>query len=268
MLGVYTQRTDSGLGRLSVGFLGAGLLYGGLFAIFLLQEKPLLVEKAPEPDPVMFWLAPPPPAAAPPLGGGATARAAVQPEVAPRKTNLAPKTTPRNTPEAAPKPSAPSTEAPATVDLSGPGSPFGEEWGKEGGIPGGIPDGVPGGSPDGVPGGIPGNPPGNKAGGFLPDEGGPIPLKPGMDQPKKIADKCPPPEYPAAARDAAITGSVSIKLTVTREGKVKDPVILEGPEVFHEAALASVKACEYEPALFNGHPVAVTMLVRINFSLR
>jgi len=52
-------------------------------------------------------------------------------------------------------------------------------------------------------------------------------------------------------------GFVAIRLTVTADGHVKDPVLLKlvGPEGFGRTALEDVKTWEYEPATADGVPV-------------
>jgi protein TonB len=89
-----------------------------------------------------------------------------------------------------------------------------------------------------------------------------------MEPPKKIADKCPPPPYPEQARTAGLTGKVKIRITVTREGKVEKLDILDGPEIFQDAAKEYLQNCIFTPAQFNGKAIAVTKLEVVDFTLR
>jgi protein TonB len=95
-----------------------------------------------------------------------------------------------------------------------------------------------------------------------------VPLSREMIQPQKVPGECPDPLYPDAARNAGITGVVLIKVTISREGTVEDAKIVDGSEIFQQAALDAVKKWKYTPASFNGRTIAVTMMVRVNFTLR
>ena len=78
------------------------------------------------------------------------------------------------------------------------------------------------------------------------------------------------PVYPLAAKQAGIEGSVLVEFTVSSEGLVTDPVIVEAsPEgYFEEATLASLAFYRYKPQLEEGQPVAVTgVRNRVNFAL-
>ena len=51
-----------------------------------------------------------------------------------------------------------------------------------------------------------------------------------------------PPVYPDLARQAGIDGTVMVQTLVGKDGKVKEAHVVEGPEVLHSAAVASVRA--------------------------
>lgn len=78
------------------------------------------------------------------------------------------------------------------------------------------------------------------------------------------------PQYPRRALDKNIEGYVIVEYTVTRQGTVKDPVVIEAnPEsIFNEAAIKSVLRYKYKPRVVNGEPVEVAgVRTKINFEL-
>ncbi|HSY48749.1 MAG TPA: energy transducer TonB [Thermoanaerobaculia bacterium] len=75
------------------------------------------------------------------------------------------------------------------------------------------------------------------------------------------------PVYPEEARKARITGVVIVKAVITREGKVKDAVVLKPVPMLNDAALAAVKQWTFEPGTLNGQPVDVVFDLAVNFSL-
>lgn len=79
---------------------------------------------------------------------------------------------------------------------------------------------------------------------------------------------CEPPVYPAMVREAGIDGTVMVRVLVGVNGKVKDAVVMDGPSVLREAALASARTAVFEPALQGIHPVEVWVVIPITFQLR
>jgi len=78
-----------------------------------------------------------------------------------------------------------------------------------------------------------------------------------------------PPEYPMAAMNNRIEGSVLLRFTVTETGTVADPKVLRSnpPGVFERAAMRSVLRWKYQPQLANGEPISVLSYTRIIFRL-
>ncbi|HWB83002.1 MAG TPA: TonB family protein [Bryobacteraceae bacterium] len=74
-----------------------------------------------------------------------------------------------------------------------------------------------------------------------------------------------PPEYPALARQARITGTVTLQATVGADGRVKDVKILRGHPLLQKAAIDAVKQWVYRPALLNGSPVDQETQIVLNF---
>lgn len=75
------------------------------------------------------------------------------------------------------------------------------------------------------------------------------------------------PVYPEMARRAGLQGQVLVAFIVTREGRVAEPRVLKGPEIFRAAALEAVRQFLFEPAMQNDRGVAVRMTIPIRFSL-
>jgi TonB family protein len=78
----------------------------------------------------------------------------------------------------------------------------------------------------------------------------------------------PVPEYPQAAKDKEIEGTVQLRLLVGKDGKVIDAFVsTHADPLLDEAALTAVRKAEFKPATQHGKPVAVWVQVPIKFSL-
>ena len=77
----------------------------------------------------------------------------------------------------------------------------------------------------------------------------------------------PTPTYPEKARKERIEGKVTLKLLVHVDGSVRDVNVLEGPEVFHQAAIDATLQWRFKPAEHNGKVVPVWVVTPIKFSL-
>jgi len=75
------------------------------------------------------------------------------------------------------------------------------------------------------------------------------------------------PEYPEAARQAGIQGTVVLDAVVNPEGAVAQLKVLSGPEALSRAATDAVRWWRYEPYLINGQPATVETNVVVNFRL-
>ncbi len=92
---------------------------------------------------------------------------------------------------------------------------------------------------------------------YVPMEKAPVPVK----QVK--------PEYPDIARKAGMEGKVWVKIWVTKEGKIKQVVIIKSDsEIFNQAAINAAKQFVFTPALSAAGPVAVWVTFPFIFSLR
>ncbi|KMT64599.1 energy transducer TonB [Catenovulum maritimum] len=67
------------------------------------------------------------------------------------------------------------------------------------------------------------------------------------------------PVYPRRAQQRGIEGYVIVEFTVTKLGKVKDPVVVKAePEnIFDKAAVAAAMKFKYKPRVVNGEPMEV-----------
>jgi len=82
--------------------------------------------------------------------------------------------------------------------------------------------------------------------------------------PKKIKDV--PPVYPALAKSAGVSGTVTIEATIGPDGKVADATVVQSIPLLDQAALDAVRQWEYLPSMLNGVPVPVLVTVTINFA--
>ena len=78
------------------------------------------------------------------------------------------------------------------------------------------------------------------------------------------------PQYPRRAMDAGLEGFVLLEFTVTREGTVRDPRVIESSSgLFERAATDAVMRFRYRPRVIDGEPVEVPgVRFRMIFELR
>lgn len=77
------------------------------------------------------------------------------------------------------------------------------------------------------------------------------------------------PQYPPRAAERGLEGYVTLEFIVTRQGTVRDPVVIESSNsVFNRAALDAVQRFRYRPRVIDGEPVEVPgVRFRITFEL-
>lgn len=77
------------------------------------------------------------------------------------------------------------------------------------------------------------------------------------------------PEYPARARSSAVSGFVTLSLRIGSDGAVQDVRVLEAQPagVFDAAAMEAIKQWSFEPATYQGGPVAVRVRQTLRFEL-
>jgi TonB family protein len=97
-----------------------------------------------------------------------------------------------------------------------------------------------------------------------PTETGVRPLPPNVTRPKLIHSELP--KYPKDAKKAGIAGTVVLKATIAKDGRVKDPEYVSGPEELADSAINAVKKWKYQPMLINGKPVEVSTNISVEFN--
>jgi len=73
------------------------------------------------------------------------------------------------------------------------------------------------------------------------------------------------PKYPPVAWEAGLEGTVFVSFTVDAGGRVRDPHVVKGPEVFRREALEALRQYAFRPAYQNDRAVSVRMTLRIKF---
>jgi len=76
------------------------------------------------------------------------------------------------------------------------------------------------------------------------------------------------PLYPDIAKEAGVEGTVLVRVLVGDDGFVKDMFIIQSIPMLDEAAAEAAWTAVFKPALQKDRPVAVWMVIPINFSLR
>ena len=74
-----------------------------------------------------------------------------------------------------------------------------------------------------------------------------------------------PAVYPAIAKARRLSGTVDVRVTIGKDGKVINPRFVSGAPVFKDAAFEAVTQWRYKPAMLNGQPVEQEQEIKINF---
>ncbi|HIE64303.1 MAG: energy transducer TonB [Nitrospira sp.] len=79
-----------------------------------------------------------------------------------------------------------------------------------------------------------------------------------------------PPRYPRRAIRSKIEGVVTVEFTITSEGSVIDPTVVQAvpPSVFNRAALQAIRRWKFRPKFIEGKPVQRRAMQNIRFSLQ
>lgn len=79
-----------------------------------------------------------------------------------------------------------------------------------------------------------------------------------------------PPRYPRRAVRSKIEGIVTVEFTITRDGSVIDPSVVQAapPSVFNQAALQAIRRWKFRPKFVEGKAVQRRALQNIRFSLK
>ena len=77
----------------------------------------------------------------------------------------------------------------------------------------------------------------------------------------------PPPEYPQMARDSRVEGVVLVRLLVGVDGRTKDMFVIQSIPMLDGAAADAAWGAVFKPGLKDGEPVAVWVVIPMEFSL-
>ncbi|MDQ1472149.1 MAG: periplasmic protein TonB [Bryobacterales bacterium] len=97
---------------------------------------------------------------------------------------------------------------------------------------------------------------------FTPNQ---IRVAPNAQSPKVLL--APPPNYPAAAMQGNIQGTVRLQVVIGQDGAVTDVRPISGHPMLVQPAVDAVKTWTYRPTLLNGSPVSVVTTVDVPFTL-
>jgi len=79
------------------------------------------------------------------------------------------------------------------------------------------------------------------------------------------ATSLPPPGYPAIAKTAHASGTVTVQVLVDEEGKVVTAHAVSGHPLLQAAAVAAARQARFTPTKLSGQPVKVTGVIVYNF---
>jgi len=75
------------------------------------------------------------------------------------------------------------------------------------------------------------------------------------------------PDYPEAARQQQIQGSVELEVGIGTDGAVEQLKVMSGPPALGQAAMDAVKQWRFKPRTVNGQAAEMQTTVRLNFRL-
>ena len=238
--------------RSKTSFVASIIVHALIFGLVLVVAG-RAVKKEVEKREIVRLLPPPPPPPPPPPAGGSKKKK--QTEKKPIEIKPVEVVVPVEIPKEVPK------EEPEVEEVS-------EDEGVDEGVEGGVEGGVVGGVVGGVIGGV--------IGGTLGGElGNPLPEEPPSSEPRRITSDIQPPvlvkrvepEYPIMAKRARASGEVVLECIIDQEGNVSISKVLKKVDMVQQAAEEAVKQWKYTPALMEGRPQAVYLIVRVKFNL-
>jgi protein TonB len=77
----------------------------------------------------------------------------------------------------------------------------------------------------------------------------------------------PKPAYPAVAKAARQTGTVTVQVTIDENGSVISARAVGGPPLLQAAAVQAAYGAKFSPTKLSGQPVKVTGVITYNFQL-
>jgi protein TonB len=88
----------------------------------------------------------------------------------------------------------------------------------------------------------------------------------GRIRPPRLVSKASP-AYPPLAKQTKVQGLVTIDAVIDTEGNVVEMQVVSGHPLLISAALEAVRQWKYEPTYLNDQPIAVKLIVSVNFQL-
>lgn len=101
-----------------------------------------------------------------------------------------------------------------------------------------------------------------------PSGNSPAPTNPAVDA--KYAASNPQPKYPAIARRLGLEGTVTLAITVGKEGQALEVEVAEssGHDMLDNAAVSAIKKWRFIPGTKNGEPVVQTLQTKWTYKLQ
>ena len=75
------------------------------------------------------------------------------------------------------------------------------------------------------------------------------------------------PEYPGIAKSAHVSGTVTLRAIISKDGSIEKLEYVSGPPLLMASAIRAVREWRYRPTMLNGQPVEVDTTVQVVFSL-
>jgi len=75
------------------------------------------------------------------------------------------------------------------------------------------------------------------------------------------------PVYPQEAKQRHIQGTVVLKATIGKDGRVGNLTPISGPPELFSAAIGAVQQWRYKPYTMDGQAIAVSTTITVNFTL-
>jgi len=75
------------------------------------------------------------------------------------------------------------------------------------------------------------------------------------------------PQYPTAARQERVEGTVVLQAVIDKDGSVKKLTVVSGPNMLTKAAMDAVRQWRYKPFTLNGESVEADTQINVNFKL-
>jgi len=94
-------------------------------------------------------------------------------------------------------------------------------------------------------------------------EGMKAPISGGVLNGKAIS--LPAPEYPAAAKQARVSGAVTVRVTVDESGAVIAAQAVSGHPLLQASAVQAARQARFSPTLLMGEPVKIVGVIIYNF---